>query len=608
MTVTTPIKREDVPQTQRWNRESMFETWDEFQKEFENITAELPTLAKFAGTLSQSTATLVNWFKTYTTLRRRVFRLYVYTGMATAVDSNDSEAKAKHVQVMSLMGKLSATVAFAEPELLNEGEKLSQWAKQDSQLKIYAHYFDDLMRQKKYMQSPEVEKVLGMLQDPFSGAFHTYQELVNTDMKFEEAMDSQNNRHPVSQAIVPPTGIQSHDRMLRQHAWESFCDEHKSVENTLASNLITNIKQNIFLARVRGYDSVLESRLTPANLPVEVFDNLIRTFKTNLPVWHRYWAAKRKALGIDELHPYDIWAPLVDDEPKVSYEQAVEWICEAVAPLGDEYVQVLRRGCLEDRWVDYAQNEGRMQGAFANAAYDTHPFVFNTFNGSLGAMSVLAHELGHAMHSYLMDQNQPEIYNGFFASGASSSVAETASNFHQAMLRAYLREAKADDKTFQLALIDEAMLIFHRYFFIMPTLARFEHDVYSRAENDQPLNAEILNEIMSKYYAEGYGDTMTDDPERTATTWGQFLHLYMPFYSFQYSVGISAAHALAERILVGEDQSAENYLGMLKAGWSRYAPDLFNMAGVDMTQPEPVEKTFGVLESLVEQLENLVGK
>jgi oligoendopeptidase F len=233
--------------------------------------------------------------------------------------------------------------------------------------------------------------------------------------------------------------------------------------------------------------------------------------------------------------------------------------------------------------------------------------VFNTFNGSLGAMSVLAHELGHAMHSYLMNQNQPEIYNGFFANGASSSVAETASNFHQAMVRAYLREAKADVQIFQLALIDEAMFNFHRYFFIMPTLARFEYEVYSLAENDQPLNAAILNEIMSKYFAEGYGDTMTDDPERTATTWGQFLHLYMPFYTFQYSVGISAAHALAEGILAGKDGAADRYLGMLKAGWSMYAPDLFTTAGVDMTEPKAVEMTFGVLASLVEQLESLVS-
>jgi oligoendopeptidase F len=266
----------------------------------------------------------------------------------------------------------------------------------------------------------------------------------------------------------------------------------------------------------------------------------------------------------------------------------------------------MRQGCLEDRWVDYAQNEGRAQGAFACGSYGNHPFVFNTFDGSLMAASVLAHELGHAMHSYLTAQNQLTVYNGSSASGASSSVAETASNFHQAMLRAYLRQSKAEDRAFQLSLISEAMFNFHRYFFIMPTLARFELEVYTRAERDQPLNAAILNDIMRDLFAEGYGDTMTDDPERTAITWGQFLHLYRPYLPFQYSVGISAAHAIAEIILAGSEQATSNYLAMLKTGWSMYAPDLFKLAGVDMTQPEPVEKTFGILEQLVEQLESLV--
>lgn len=606
MTAPAALKRQDVPQAQTWNRESLFESWDAFQTELDTIAGQLPELEKYAGKLGDSAATVADWLDAYTTMRRRVYRLYVFTNMATAVDTNDAEAKAKRGQAASLMARLNAATAFAEPELLTLGEKLLDWAKQESRLTVYTHYFASLLRQKPHTLSPDVEKVLGMLQDPFAGTFQTYRELANTDMKFPDALDSQGEAHTVAQAIVPPIGIQNPDRTLRKNAWESFCDVHRAMENTLASNLITSVKQNVFLARVRGYGSVLESRLAPSNLPLAVFHNLIDTFKANLPVWHRYWAAKRKALKVEKLHPYDIWAPLVDDQPQVTYQQAVEWIGTGLQPLGENYVSVLRRGALEDRWVDYAQNEGRMQGAFASPSYNSHPFVFNTFDNSLMAMSVLAHELGHAMHSYLMDQNQPEIYNGYFSNGASSAVAETASNFHQAMTRAYLMEAKADDRTFQLALIDEAMFNFHRYFFIMPTLARFEYEVYGRAENNQPLNAGILNDIMRKYFAEGYGDTMTDDPDRTATTWGQFLHLYMPYYTFQYSVGISAAHALAEGILANKAGAVANYLGFLSAGWSMDAPDLFKQAGVDMTQPEPIEKTFAVMARLVERLESLV--
>jgi oligoendopeptidase F len=447
-----------------------------------------------------------------------------------------------------------------------------------------------------------------MVQDAFAGTFQTYHEIVSSDMRFPPAKDSADNSHVVSQAIVPPTGIQSHDRILRRTAWESFCDEHRAMQNTLASNLITSVKQHVFLARARGYSSVLESRLAPANLPVDVFHTLIETFESNLPVWHRYWEAKRNALKVDQLHPYDTWAPIVDDEPRITYQQAIDWICAGLSPLGEEYVNILRRGCLEERWVDYAQNEGRLQGAFSCPVHDSHPFVFNTFDGSLMAMSVLAHELGHAMHRYNMHQYQPEIYNGFFAAGASSSIDETASNLHQALTRAYLMKEKADDKRFQLALINEAMFNFHRYFFVMPTLARFEFEVYSRAEQDKPLNADILNAIMGEKFADGYGNTMTDDPNRTETTWGQYLHLYMPYYSFQYSVGISAAHTLAGDILAGDETAINNYLAFLRAGWSKYAPDLFKLAGVDMTTSHPIVKTFAVMENLVERLENLVAE
>jgi oligoendopeptidase F len=605
MVAATHLKREDVSLEQTWSRESLFESWAAFQAEANDITARLPELAAFAGKLS-SPGVVADWLEAYTEMSRRVARLMVFTRMAAAVDTSDAEAKAKHGQLMSLLGKFNAACAFAEPELLTAGEKLLDWAKQEPRLNLYYHYFDDLLREQQHTCSPEIEKVLGMLQDPFAGTFQTYRELTDTDLKFPDAIDTSGALQPVMQSGVPPTGIQSSDRVLRRNAWEHFCDGHRAVENTLANNLVTSIKQHVFLARVRGYGSVLQSRLSPANLPVDVFHNLVNTFKANLPVWHRYWAAKRRALGVEQLHPYDIWAPLVDDPPHVTYRQAIEWICAGLEPLGSAYVDVLRRGALHDRWVDYAQNEGRGQGAFANPAYGSHPFVFSTFDGSLMSMSILAHELGHAMHGYWADMNQPQIYIGALARGRSSSVAETASNFHQAMVRAHLSQAKADDRSFQLALIDEAMFNFHRYFFIMPTLARFEYEVYSRAEHDQPLNAAVLNTIMRDLYAEGYGDTMTDDPQRTAITWGEFLHLYMPFYTFQYSVGISAAHALAERILAGEAGAAGQYLEFLGAGWSLYAPDLFKLAGVDMTQPEPIVRTFAVMQKLVEQLESLV--
>ncbi|MCZ6632613.1 MAG: oligoendopeptidase F [bacterium] len=595
------LERKDVPKESTWNAESVFESWDAWQEAFEAVASEVSSLGKFSGRLSEGPSVLADWFDVLFGFYRKLSRVGIYAHMSSTVDMNDSVAKEKQVQISGLFGKVGATTAFAEPEMLEIGETLLEWVDQEPRLAIYKHYFDDLLREKAHVRSAEVEEILGMLHEPFSGVSRTATELTNTDLKFSDAVDGSGESHHVGQTTVPPTGIQSPDRELRRTAWEHFCDAHLAMKNTLASNYITHVKQQVFHVRVRGYDSVLESRLSPFNAPVEVFHNLIDVFQSNLSTWHRYWEVKRKLLGVETLHPYDIWAPIVEQEPEVDYQQAVDWLCEGMAPLGEDYVGVLRRGCLEERWVDYAENVGKRQGAAASATPETSPFVFMSYNNTLMAMSVLAHEMGHAMHGYRFNQVQPDVYKGM----PGSMVAETPSNFNQALTRAYLMDIKGDDPTFQMALIDEAMFNFHRYFFIMPTLARFEWEVYSRAEADQPLSADILNEMMADLFAEGYGESLVDDPERTQITWAQFGHLYSPFYTFQYSIGISAAHALAVDVRNDVGDARQNYLAFLEAGSSRYAMDLFELAGVDMTSPEPVEKTFGVLSNLVDRLEKL---
>jgi len=595
--------RKDIPKESTWSSEALFASWGAWQAELELVQRALPDLAAFAGKLKTGPEVVARWLDAYQDQMGRLFRLTTYVRMSGAVDASDNEAKAASGQIGGFTGEFRATTAFAEPELQSLGDNLLQWA-QTPELKVYRHYFENLLRQKKHTRSSEVESLLGMLEDTLGNISTTATELTNTDMKFPPSLDSQGQLHPVAQATVPPTGIQSNDRLQRRNAWENYCDAHLAVKNTLASNYITQVKASVFKARARGYTSVLESRLEPFNLPLEVFYNLIDTFRANLAIWHRYWEVKRKILGVDSIHPYDIWAPIVKTPPQVSFHEAVDWISRALEPLGSEYVTILRRGCLEERWVDYAQNAGKRQGAFSNRSFGNHPYICTTYNKSLMSMSVLAHELGHSMHTYLAAQRQPGVYRDY--NMMSSSVAETASNFHQAMTRAYLMQAKADDTDFQLALIDEAMFNFHRYFFQMPTLARFELEVFTRAESGKPLNANIMNSIMSDLYAEGYGDTMVDDPERTSITWAEFGHLYMPFYTFQYAVGISAAHALAEEVRKNP-QTAQNYLQFLSAGASEYPLDLYKLTGVDMSAPQPVEKAFATLNNLINRLDELAG-
>lgn len=604
MSAEVALNRSDVAPEQTWSPERVYASWEEWETDLNAVAEALPELRSYEGHLSESPTLLADWLALMTDERRRLGRLMVYARIASDVDAHDDTAQGKLSRVSDASSQFAAAIAFAEPEMLDLGDQLLAWADSEPRLAIYRHYFHDLLRREPHMRSPDVEEVLGMLGDPFAGTLQTFQQLSTSDLRFDDAVDSSGNRHSVGQATLPPRGIQSPDRERRRTAWESFCDSYRQMENTFASNYLTRVKQAVFQTRVRGYDSVLHSRLAPFNVPTDVFHTLIDTFQDNLSIWHRYWDVKRRALGVDALHPYDIWAPLTNDPPTIPFTEAIDMIADSVTPLGDDYASTLQKGCLEEGWVDYAPNEGKTQGAHSSPAHGNPPYIVIGYDDTLQGASILTHELGHSMHAYLIDQTQPEIYNGL-AGNLSSTVTETASNLHQALLRAHLLHERGDDERFQLALIDEAMFNFHRYFFIMPTLARFEMEVHTRAEQGQPLTAETLNTIMANLFAEGYGETMSDDPERTAVTWAQFIHLYIPFYSFQYAVGISAANALAQNVLHGSSTDVENYLAFLRAGSSQYTMDLFQTAGVDMATPEPIEQAFGVLSGFVDRLEEL---
>jgi oligoendopeptidase F len=356
------------------------------------------------------------------------------------------------------------------------------------------------------------------------------------------------------------------------------------------------------MARARRYPSALEAAMDASNLPVAVFHNLVETFRRNLPTWHRYWRVRRQALGYDTLHSYDVKAPLTSKMPEVPFAQAIDWIGAGMRPLGDEYVAVLRRGVLEQRWVDIYPNQGKRMGAYSNGVAGTRPFILMSYNDDIFSMSTLAHELGHSMHSYYAWQTQPLVYGDY-----TTFVAEVASNFNQALVRAHLLET-SHDPDFQIAVIEEAMSNFHRYFFVMPTLARFELEIHQRVERGEALTAETMIALMADLFQEGYGDEVEVDRERVGITWAQFsTHMYSNFYVFQYATGISAAHALAAGVLAGRG-AADSYLAFLKAGGSLYPIDALKLAGVDMTSPAPVEATFATLASYVDRLSDLVGQ
>jgi len=427
----------------------------------------------------------------------------------------------------------------------------------------------------------------------------TYNILTNADMRFNPARDKKGKPLDVTHSTIG--ALISHDeRKIRRRAWRNYADGYLTHKNTLTNTLVTAVKRDVFYARSRGYGSSLEASLAPNHIPVEVFHNLIEAFKKNLPTWHRYWKIRKKALGYKKLHEYDIKAPLAKNPPVVSYEQAVEWIAEGLLPMGKEYISVLRNGCLEERWVDAYPNKGKRTGAFSWGAPGTHPFIMMSYADSIFSLSTLAHELGHSMHSFLTWQNQPVLYADY-----SLFVAEVASNFHQAMLRDHLLKTNPE-RDFQIAVMEEAMANFYRYFFIMPTLARFELETHTRVEKDQPLTAESLIHLMADLFREAYGDTVHLNREYIGMTWARFGHLYTDYYVFQYATGISGAQALSNRVLRGEPGAVEDYLQFLKSGSSVYPLDLLKRAGVDLTGPEPVVEAFALMAAYIDRLEKLL--
>jgi oligoendopeptidase F len=596
-TATPP--RSAVPVERTWDATSVFATADDWATELEALGADLRGLEAFAGRLAEGPSVTLEALATRDDLTRRIGRVYVYAYLGYAVDTSDQAAVARYGRAQTAYGRAAAAASFVEPELLELGrDRLLEWSEADPAFASYAHYFDDLFRRGEHVRSSEVEELLGLLEDAHAGPYAVYTGLTDSDLTFSPAAGAAGATAEVTQGSIHAL-LGSPDRALRRSAWESYADGHRALRNALAANYATAIKQDVFSGRARRHESSRAAALHRSNVPLEVFDSLLATFERHLPTWHRYWRARASLLGLDSLQPYDLWAPLGADPPQLQYEQCVEWICESLAPLGDDYVTTVRRGCLEDRWIDVYPNQGKMSGAFSAGAPGTRPFIVMSFDGTATSLGTLAHELGHSMHSYLAWETQPQISSRY-----SLFVAEVASNFHQVLLRAHLLEV-ITDRELQLAVLDEAMANFHRYFFVMPTLARFELELHERVERGEGLTAELLGERMADLFAEAYGPDFTFDRERVGITWAQFSHLYAPFYVYQYATGISGAHALGNRVLRGEPGAAERYLDFLRAGGSAYPLDILRHAGVDLASSEPVEETFAVLTSLVDRLERL---
>ena len=597
--------RSEVDKRFTWAAESVFPEESGWEQAVETILASLPDLGEFKGHLGDSPETLADWFDANERAHRLMAKLSVYTTMAYSVDVGNTESAARVDRLRSVGAQLGAATSFALPEMLEIGiPRLREWVAANPRLAHLGHYFERLEKLQKRVRSAEVEELLTQVSDPLATALSVHGVLANTDLVFEPARATDGQLHEVAQGTIGAL-LTNPDREVRRTAFESYADAHLAMRHAMAASLAGGVKRDVFFARARGFGSSLEAALEPAHIPVEVFHNVVRTFRDNVGTWHRYWRIRREALGLEVLKPYDTRAQLSAQVLNVPYEQAVEWVAEGVAPLGEDYVRVLRRGATEDRWVDVYPNKGKRMGAFSTGSMDTPPFIFMSYNDDIYSMSTLAHELGHSMHSYHTRGTQPYVYStyGLFQ-------AEVASNMHQALTRRYLL-ATQTDPALQLAIVEEAMANFYRYFFIMPSLARLELAMHEHAERGGALTADYLNDLMADLMLEVYGSEVEVDERdrpRVGSTWAQFhTHLYSNFYVYQYATGIAAADHLVERVAAGERKAVDSYLAFLKSGGSMYPLEGLRMAGVDMTSREPVEAAFATLASMVDRLESLAA-
>ncbi|TMG18260.1 MAG: oligoendopeptidase F family protein, partial [Chloroflexi bacterium] len=482
--------RSEVDRRFTWDSESVFPDGTGWERGVEEILSRLPDLEEFKGHLGESPDALADWFDANERAHRLMAKLMVYSTMSYSVDVGDQAAAARADRARSVAAQLGAASSFAVPEMLAIGiAKLREWLAVSPRLAHLGHYFDRLEKLQKRIRSAEVEELLTQVSDPLATALSVHSVLANTDLKFAPAVGADGELHEVAQGTIA-TLMTSPDRDVRRTAFESYADEHLRMQHAMAASLAGGVKRDVFFARARGYASSLEAALEPSHIPLAVFHNVVQAFRDNVATWHRYWRIRRQALGLEVLKPYDTRAQLGHSPLEVTYEEAVDWIAQGVAPLGQDYVDVMRRGALEDRWVDVYPNKGKRMGAFSTGAMDTRPFIFMSYNDDIYSMSTLAHELGHSMHSYHARRTQPYVYSNY-----GLFQAEVASNMHQALTRRHLLATKAEP-AFQIAVIEEAMSNFYRYFFVMPSLARLELEIHERVERGGALTADYLNKLM----------------------------------------------------------------------------------------------------------------
>ena len=593
-------KRSEIPVEDTWAIEDLYVSDEAWEQDMQRLEQAKERLAAFAGTLSRSGQQLYDYLSQMEEADDLAGRLGNYAMRMSDVDTRDAAYQAMTGKYVSVAVSIGAACSFETPEIMAiSDETLDEFYRQCPALERYRRYLTDLRRMKAHILSPAEEKLLASTGEMAQAPQNTYSMLINADMKFPDALDSQGNAHPVSQGTFVLCQ-ESADRELRKNAYERLYHGFMGFRNTAASLLNAQHKQLKFFAEARNYGSSFEASLNRTNVPTSVYLNLIETVHRNMDKMHRYIRLRKRLLGVDELHFYDIYTPLVSDvDKKIPFAQAKQTVYDALAPLGEEYRKILKQG-FDSRWIDVYQNEGKRSGAYS-AGVRVHPYVLLNYTGTLDSQFTLAHEMGHALHSYYSNHCQNPVDAGYVI-----FVAEVASTCNEALLMEYLL-GKTTDRKERAYLINHFLEQFKGTLYRQTMFAEFELNIGKMVQEGKTLTPDVLCAEYRRLNELYYGPDMVVDDE-IAVEWARIPHFYFNYYVFQYATGYSAAIALSRRILSEGEPAVRDYLQFLSGGCSKSPIDLLKAAGVDMTGPEPVEQALNLFGTLLDEMEELMGE
>ena len=591
--------RNDRDRSTCWAVEDLFpseEAWAAALESYKDLPQEI---ASYKGRLGESAQTLLAYLTRTETVNREIEKLFVYAMLRLDEDTADSTHQAMRGRCFSFVVGLNTAASFEGPELVAiDDETLDRWYAEEPGLEKFRRYLTKARLGKAHILSPAEETLLAGASEIGSAPSDIFNTFNNADMTFPTAADSQEKAHEVTHGTYIAL-MTSADRILRENAFHSLYGVYKQYENTLASSYNAEIKKNIFFSKARKYPSALASALAPNEVPERVYHNLVQSVRNNLDKMHRYMALRKKIMGLDELHMYDIYANMLPDAGQViPFSQAKEDVLSATKVLGEEYSAVLTRS-FEERWMDIYENKGKRSGAYSCGCPDVHPFVLLNHNDNLESEFTLAHEMGHAMHSWLSDKNQPSIYSDYVL-----FVAEVASTCNEALLMQYLL-GKTTDKAQRAVLINHFLEQFRTTLYRQTMFAEFELKAHEMAEAGETLTAKSLNQMYYQLNKDYYGEDMVIDQD-IEIEWARIPHFYRHFYVYQYATGFSAAMALSNRILKEGEPAVQDYLKFLSGGCSTDPISLLKIAGVDMSTPDPVNSALETFGQLISELEELV--